>query len=142
MDRRPGFGAAAFAPIYWISPVDYSQAEVTPALQSEPDNAIAAQVQDLTNEVEMLREEQSSRMEMAARETESRASAPEEPLKTVLVYRDGHRSEVQDYAILGKTLWVFAGQTTRKVPLAQLDLDGTVRLNDDRGVEFISPGTL
>jgi hypothetical protein len=122
--------------------MDFGQAEETPPPQTEPDNAVAAQVQNLTNEVEMLSEEQSSRMEEAARQAEPRASAPEKPLKTVLVFRDGHKSEVQDYAILGKTLWVFTGQTTKKVPLADLDLNGTIKLNDDRGVDFASPDSL
>jgi len=122
--------------------MDFGQSEETPAPQAEPDNAVAAQVQDLTNEVEMLRGEQSSRMEEAAREAEPPAFAPEKLLKTVLVYRDGHKSEVQDYAILGKTLWVFAGQTIKRVPLADLDLNGTIKLNDDRGVDFASPDAL
>lgn len=122
--------------------MDFGQSEETPAPQTEPDNAVAAQVQDLTNEVEMLREEQSSRMEEAVREAEPRASAAEKLVKTVLVFRDGHKSEVQDYAILGKTLWVFAGQTIKRVPLADLDLNGTIKLNDDRGVDFISPSAL
>lgn len=137
-----GFGAAAYAPIYWMVPMDYSAEDETPAAQPEPDNSIADQVQALTDEVEMLREEQSAPQELPAREAGPRASAPKKPPKTVLVFRDGHQSEVQDYAILGKTLWVFGDQTTRKVPLAQLNLDGTIKLNDDRGVDFASPGTL
>lgn len=141
-DGQADFGAAAFAPIYWIVPMDYSQEEETPPAPAEPDGSVAAQVQDLTDEVEMLREEQSSRQESTPAETEPRTAAAEKPLKTVLVYRDGHQSEVQDYAILGKTLWVFAGQTAKKVPLAALDLDGTIKVNDDRGVDFIPPGAL
>jgi hypothetical protein len=140
--RNRRFGAAAFAPFYWIVPMDYSLSEEAPPAQTEPDNSVAIQVQALTDEVESLREEQSSRQELAPHEASPPASAPVKPPKTVLVYRDGHQSEVQDYAILGKTLWVFAGQTTKKVPLTSLDLAGTIKLNDDRGVEFISPGTL
>jgi len=29
----------------------------------------------------------------------------EENTPTILVFRDGHRSEVRNYAIVGKTLW-------------------------------------
>jgi hypothetical protein len=61
------------------------------------------------------------------------------PLPTILVYRDGHQGEVQNYAILGQTLWVFGDQTTRRISLADLDLQATKRLNDERGVDFTSP---
>jgi len=47
--------------------------------------------------------------------------------------------EVQNYAILGKTLWVFSAQATRRVPLADLDLTATQRVNGDRGVDFSTP---
>ena len=44
--------------------------------------------------------------------------------------------EVQDYAILGKTLWVFSDQRMQQVPLADLDLAATERVNGERGVDF------
>lgn len=122
--------------------MDYSQAEETPPAQGGPDNSVVTQLQALTDEVEMLREEQDSRRDLPPREVESSNSTPEKPLKTVLVYRDGHQSEVQDYAILGKTLWIFAGQSTKKIALADLNLDSTKKMNDDRGIDFVSPGTL
>jgi hypothetical protein len=49
--------------------------------------------------------------------------------------------EVQEYAIQGQTLWVFSDQATRRVPLADLDLAATERLNGERGVEFVPPNT-
>jgi hypothetical protein len=60
---------------------------------------------------------------------------------TVLVYRDGHQLEVQNYAIQGKTLWVFLDQRTRQVPLAELDVAATERVNGDRGVDFVAPAS-
>jgi hypothetical protein len=47
--------------------------------------------------------------------------------------------EVQAYAILGKTLWVFSNQMTRRVPLADLDLAATQRVNIERGIDFVAP---
>lgn len=58
---------------------------------------------------------------------------------SVLVFRDGHRLEVQNYAIVGDTLYDFTPGHLRKVPLSQLDLTATVKANDDRGVDFILP---
>lgn len=60
---------------------------------------------------------------------------------TVLVFRDQRKQEVQNYAIVGQTLWVFTPQHTQKVPLADLDLDATHKANDDRGVDFRLPGS-
>jgi hypothetical protein len=71
---------------------------------------------------------------------------PEEPvvaqLATVLVFKDGHRSEVVNYAIVGDTLFDFTEDRARKILLADLDLAATREANDDRGVEFkVPPGS-
>jgi hypothetical protein len=66
------------------------------------------------------------------------AAPPERELPlTVLVYRDGHRSEVRSYGIVGQTLWIFSEERAEKIPLAQLDLDATRKVNDERGIEFM-----
>jgi hypothetical protein len=59
---------------------------------------------------------------------------------TVLVFRDQHQQEVQNYAIVGQTLWAFGSSRTQKIPLTDLDLPATVKANDDRGVDFRVPG--
>ncbi len=59
---------------------------------------------------------------------------------TVLVFRDQHKVEVQNYAIVGQTLWNFAPQHTQKIPLSDLDLPATTKANDERGVDFRLPG--
>ncbi|MFZ3264783.1 MAG: hypothetical protein WA172_12345 [Terriglobales bacterium] len=68
---------------------------------------------------------------------------PEEPVvaqpTTVLVFKDGRRFEVVNYAIVGDTLFDFAQDRTHKILLADLDLPATRRTNDDRGVEFKLP---
>jgi hypothetical protein len=60
---------------------------------------------------------------------------------TVLVFRDQHREEIRNYAIVGETLWNFTGQRTKKIPLSDLDLAATVKANDDRGVTFTVPAS-
>jgi hypothetical protein len=64
----------------------------------------------------------------------------EEVHKTVLVFRDRHVEQIEDYAIVGDTLWVFTNLRTRKVLLAQLDIPATTKVNADRGVDFQLPG--
>jgi hypothetical protein len=65
---------------------------------------------------------------------------PEQEPATALVFRDQHVEEVRNYAISGGTLWVITEQAAKKIPLAQLDLPATVKMNDDRGVDFQVPG--
>ena len=61
---------------------------------------------------------------------------PGEP--AVLVFRDGKKQEVTNYAIMGDTLYVF-DEGRKKIALADLDLPATVKANDDRGMEFRMP---
>jgi hypothetical protein len=58
---------------------------------------------------------------------------------TVLIFKDGHQLEVGNYAIVGVTLFDLAPGHSRKVPLADLDLDATQKQNDDRGITFQIP---
>jgi len=66
-------------------------------------------------------------------------SAESPAAATVLVFRDQHKQEVQNYAIVGQTLFSFAPQRTQKIALGDLDIPATVKANEDRGVEFRVP---
>jgi hypothetical protein len=71
----------------------------------------------------------------AQRESEGAPILP----NTVLVFRDQHKEEVRNYAIVGQTLWNFNPQHTEKISLADLDLAATAKANDDRGLTFRVP---
>lgn len=60
---------------------------------------------------------------------------------TLLVYKDGHKGEVQNYAIVGDTLFNLSEGRSYKVLLADLDLAATRKANADRGVDFQLPPT-
>jgi hypothetical protein len=68
---------------------------------------------------------------------------PPEPVaaqpNTVLIFKDGHQSEVQNYAIIAETLFDFTDGRSHKILLADLDLPATQKANDDRGVDFQVP---
>jgi hypothetical protein len=69
--------------------------------------------------------------------------APERPrLATVLVFRDGHKQEVSDYAIMQSTLYDFTSGATHKIALNDLDLPATEKENASRGTEFHLPSAL
>jgi len=83
--------------------------------------------------------------EIADEQPERSLPAPAIPdakpgVPTTLVFRDGHKQEVTNYAIMGQTVYVF-GDRTKKIALADLDIPATVKVNDDEGVEFQVPKT-
>ena len=142
---NPFFLPAYGAPYGWYPPDDYppaddyQEAEAPPEQPGQPgeqDSALAGQVERLTEEVQILRGAQAASGGPGPGEAAAQAST-EKPTPAVLVYRDGRRREIENYAVMGGAVWVFAGQTTRKIALADLDLNATRRLNDERGVDFI-----
>jgi hypothetical protein len=60
---------------------------------------------------------------------------------TVLVFKDGHAREVENYAIVGVTLFDLTPGHARRIALADLDLEATQKQNDDRGVVFALPAS-
>jgi len=84
--------------------------------------------------------------EIADEQASARPTTPPAPqevkpgVPTTLVFRDGHKQEVTNYAIMGQTVYVFDNRT-KKIALADLDVPATVKLNDDEGVEFQVPKT-
>jgi len=62
----------------------------------------------------------------------------------VLVFRDGHREEIERYTIIGPIIHIredywSTGSWTRKVAIADLDLPATLRVNRERGGKFNLP---
>ncbi len=105
-----------------------------------------AQASDLTNQIEQLREElermreqQSSPRAAATPPPAVDDSKVEPPVSTTLVFRDGRRSQVENYAIVGNMLWVFNNERRTKIPIAELDLKSTQQVNEEHGVDFAIP---
>jgi len=71
-------------------------------------------------------------------DSDPRAPEPE-PEPTVLIFKDGRKLEVGNYAIVGATLFDLTAGHPRKVALADLDLQATQKQNDDHGVSFQIP---
>ncbi len=81
----------------------------------------------------------SGKIDRLQADVEARNRPKDEEPATALVFRDQHVEEVHNYAIAGGTLWVLNEKAAKKIPLAQLDLPATVKMNDDRGVDFQVP---
>ena len=81
--------------------------------------------------------------DLSAPQEEDRVSTadPDPPEPTTLVFKDGHKLSVENYAIIGQTLLDLTPGHTRRVPLADLNLNATRQENDDRGIVFQIPET-
>lgn len=77
--------------------------------------------------------------EPAAAATESEPPRNETP--TVLIFKDGHQQQVTNYAIVGDTLFDLGTFVAHRIKLADLDLNETAKVNEDRGVDFTLPAS-
>jgi len=129
----------------------YSNAAVptydAPAYMAEHETGVQSDLYRLQAELDQLRQQQAAQAERqqyamstptdTPRPIPATRPRPEPPAPaTVLIFRDGHQAEVHNYAVVGQVLWIFSEERARKVPLADLDLDGTRKANEERGVEF------
>ena len=55
------------------------------------------------------------------------------------MFKDGHQLEVENYAIVGPTLYDLTDGHRRRIGLSELDLVATAKQNDDRGIDFRVP---
>jgi hypothetical protein len=129
---------SVYAAPYYAEPY-YQVAEQTHATVADREGDLFREVERLRDEVGRLREEQVSREQAREAALQPRPPVEAKTPTTILVFRDGRRSEIQNYAIVGRTLWVFTERRALKMPVTDLDLDATKNANDDRGVEFRLP---
>ena len=134
----PWWGAGYYDPWWWWNSDSGSYDE-----DYERDRATAEEMnQQSLEEQRMLRQEEADRdQDLYARAAPAPRQPEGQPVlpATVLVFRDKHQREIQNYAIVGQTLWNFAPQRTEKVSLADLDLAATTKANEDRGLTFRLP---
>jgi hypothetical protein len=76
--------------------------------------------------------------EPAPADRPAETSVADQP-QTVLVFKDGHQMEVQNYAVLGNMLYDLSPGRYHKIALADLDLASTTKQNEERGVDFQLP---
>lgn len=160
----PFWGYPANYPFQYFYPglwppidVEYQEASriahgnVAAEVAAQQKDLLSSQVQALTEELHSLRERpiplQSVQAPSASLEAEKPAQAsqraetrlPQKFPVTVFIYRDGREMEARDYAIFGRTLWVFGSDTSHKFPLSDFNLDASRQVNEEHGVEFPLP---
>lgn len=158
---RPFFRHRVFFRPFFSSPVllwpssayyggfPYSADDSTVARADYEQGRLIAEVDSLRQEVARLRAEEDVRTYLSARERERQESRQARPAPTpvpeatgpatAFVLLNGEQIDAQNYAIVGPTLWILSEQRARKIPLSDLDLDKTTRLNEERGIELRLP---
>jgi hypothetical protein len=81
-----------------------------------------------------------SEIESTPRNQPAETSVPDQP-QTVLIFKDGHQVDVQNYAVVGNMLYDLTPGHHRKIAIAELDLKATAKQNDDLGISFQLPST-
>jgi hypothetical protein len=131
------YGYAPFYPGYpYFNP--YPEQYYEAPSQSQNDSDLAYQLALLTREVERLRQDQAYSAPppppaQVAPPAPAQTRAPEPPAAPItLVFRDGHRLLIQNYAVVRETLWVLGELTSTRIAIRDLDLDATHRANPGR----------
>lgn len=111
-----------------------------PPQQDQPPSDLMMELDSIHQELAQLKQRQDQspygmRQEEAGPVVEQRPSKPTDP-PLILVFRDGTRTEVRDFAVVGQMFWDLSGHPTRKYPISQLNLDASIQANEERGVEF------
>ena len=70
-----------------------------------------------------------------------RPAALPEPAQpdTVLVFKDGHKQQVSNYAIVGASLFDLSNGHRPKIAISDLDVAATEKANEDQGTDFKLP---
>ena len=144
------YSGAYFDPFYdeyWNPYYSFGSYSYDPTSGTSGYTDLSNELGNLDAQVQQLRDENDS---LQAELDESRrppqsavgpAIADSNEPRTVLIFKDGHRLQVQNYAVVGQTLWILSPARADKVPLADLDLNQTIKFNEARGVEFLGPSS-
>ncbi len=139
--RAPIYPLAYYAYPYYVTPSYGFVGDpglVGPGDAPVPDQSVYAELDVLHQQLDQLRADQQYLASGPPPPYPDALEAPAEkaPPALVLVFRDGTRTEVQDYAVVGQTFWDLSSHGTRKFPVSQLDLQASIQANAARGLEF------
>jgi hypothetical protein len=89
-------------------------------------------------------ESTASKLPAASGQTSTSTESGRNLPPAVVVYRNGRREEISDYAIADGVIYVRAsyrqdGYGTKHIQLSSLDLPSTLQANQQRGVKFLLP---
>ena len=147
----PGFGGfPLFIPPYvdlgFTSSTGYdAPIPVDPNAQAlaESQEALAQQIQQLTAEVQQMRNG-SGQQQQQPTPAPAVSAVPERRPPTppiTLILRDGQQLSIQNYAIMNQTFWNFSKYPVQKIPVANIDLAASAKATEANGGEFPQIGS-
>jgi hypothetical protein len=125
-----------FLPYPVYADTSYAAPEDSGSAEQYEQADLSARIDRLTDDVERLREQQESARNPQERPSQGNQAAEADPPTRILVFRDGHRSEIRNYAMVGNTLWVLTQERATKIAVSDLDMTATKKANADQGIEF------
>ena len=123
-------------------PADYYSQPPAPVADYSDNGSnaqLAADVQQLTDEVQDLRSENRDNYNRSDANSNSSISAKEPGQPAVFIFKDGRRVTAQNYAIAGETLWIMDEHAAHKFALSELDATATEHANAVNGVDVRIP---
>src|SRR5579859_1219411 len=143
-------GSAVAAPYYgyygdpYLYDSEYTSVE-QPQQQQPAPQVIIIKEESSRRDDDRSSDESDSRESTHEQVAKAAPPAPPQPSDdsfpmTTLVFLDGHKSEVRNYAIVGSNLIdLTKSPVMKKIPLASLNLDATRKENEDNGIDFHLP---
>jgi hypothetical protein len=139
----------AYGPFGYYSPFGWDWYNSSYDRSDNDDNYVAQrqtqqQIDDLSQQVQDLQQEREERAysqpPVPRPPAPSNTEAKIQPdMSVVLVYLDKRIEEIKNYAVANEKVVVFDNHHIKKIPLADIDLAATMKLNDERGVDFQIP---
>jgi hypothetical protein len=104
-------------------------------------NMLGQQIQDLSVQIDQLRDEQHAARAQQAAPPPEEAGPAEEPQPPQappirLVLRTGQEMQVHDYAIVDGVFWDFSSQPVRRIPVSNINIPASQKATEDSGAEF------
>ena len=127
------FSAPILLPYPTYTESSYAPPEEPVSTEAEQQSELNSKIDRLQDEVERLRDQQGPSPQQPA--VERQVTGGNLPSR-ILVFRNGRREEIQNYALIGETLWILTEQRARKIPVSDLDIETTKKENGERGLEF------
>jgi hypothetical protein len=102
------------------------------------DNGVGQQLQQLSAQLNDLQNQLNQKQAMPSQDSEPQPpAAPPPPAKPItVVLNNGQTVHVQDYAVMGNTLWDLSSQPVKKIPAASIDIPASIKATEATGIEF------
>ena len=135
----PGIYPGLYSPYAYSPYHSYAEPYAVAPYETNSQTDLLYQVERLTREVERLRQEQVNTNPQplpppappAPSPSPGAEAPPAQPAQPIiLVFRDGHRVKIQNYAVVRDSVWVLDNST--RIALNELDVDATQQANPGR----------